>query len=412
MTKSTYNSTLTLFLSLFIISGCATPLPSTYNVTGNAGVIDGPILALAGDGNLVAAVNSDGLFIKSADGPWVNQEVPGIRRFSRVTCLAVDGGTIYLGTEGEGLHILSEGTWEVKTSRYGGFPDDDVLSIAIDGVDEGLPGKTVWVGTGKGISAFKDGSWTIYKPESDWLVAMIGKTGSGSGKVFVARGFKLGAKGDDSSKFKPPVSAISVGPDQIVFGNRNSGLAIVNEHSVAIFKLGGEHKFSHLEMDGGVIWAGTDAGLLWGGLRGHAEGKPWPTNRSYLQWSGTLFGSRDTRVFEYRWKLVGYNTAKIVGLEKRGSDVWVAHRAIGNGRHAIDRKRFSNEETELMTTDPITDIRRYVNIDEYIARKQTAKHESYGSASNIRGEPSALFVTPDNSKVWIGTTQGLWELEQ
>jgi len=412
MLRSVFSYFVTLTLSLMFLAGCVKPLPPTYDTARTGRVLDGPVLALAGEGDLVVAVNHDGLFMKNGDGPWVNKDVPGIRKWSRVTCLAVNKGVIYLGSDGEGLHIFSDGTWEVKISRYGGLPDDGVLSIAFDGSEDGLPGTTLWVGTREGIATYRAGKWLVYKPDGDWLIAMTGKSGSGAGKVYVGPGFKLGRKGEDSDRFHPPVSAISVGPNQVVFGNRNSGLAFVSENSVAILKLGGEQKFSHLEIDGGVIWAGTDTGLLWGGLRDRAEGKPWPSNRLYLRWSGTLFGSRDTRDFEYRWKLVGYNTAKIVGLEKRGPDVWVAHRTMESGRYAIDRKRFSNEDTELMATEPITDIRRYVNIDEYIARKQKAEYESYGSGTNIKGEPSALYITQNSRKVWIGTTKGLWELEQ
>ena len=62
--------------------------------------------------------------------------------------------------------------------------------------------------------------------------------------------------------------------------------------------------------------------------------------------------------------------------------------------------------------DPITDTRLYVNIDEYIARKQKAQYESYGLKTDIKGHPSALYIAPDNRKVWLGTTKGLWELGQ
>ena len=399
---------LTLFLAL--LSGCVTPLPSTYSTIGTGRVLDGPVLALAGEGDLVVAVNHDGLFMKNGDGPWINQEVPGVRKWSRVTCLVVDKGVIYLGSDGEGLHIFSEGTWEVKTSRYGGLPDDGVLSIAIDGSEEGLPGSALWVGTRKGVAAYREGKWAVYRPDSDWLVAMTGKSGSGAGKVYVGPGFKLGQKGKDSDRFKPPIRAISVGPDRVVFGNRNSGLAVVSESAVATLKFSEAQKFTHLVVAGDVIWAGTDAGLLWGGLQGRAKGKPWPTNWAYLVWSGTLFGSRDTRDFEYRWKSVGYNTARIVGLEKSSSDLWMAYssRGAAKARRLQSRTRSTDENIP----NPITTIRRYIEIDEYISRKQTARYESYLLSSDIKGEPSALYISPDSSKVWIGTTSGLWELEQ
>jgi hypothetical protein len=397
-------------LLAIIVSGCATPLPPTYVTSDSGRVLEGPVLAIEGEGDLVVAVNHDGLFMKSGDGPWINQEVPGLSKFSRVTCLAVDEGVVYLGSDGEGLHILSEGTWEIKTSRYGGLPDDGVLSIAIDGSDEGLPGTALWVGTRKGVAAYREGKWVVYKPDGDWLVAMTGKSGSGAGKVYVGSGFKLGRKGDDSKRFHPPVSVIGVGADRVVFGNRNSSLAVVSESGAAILRFHEEQTFSHLTINGGVVWAGTDAGLLWGGLKDHAEGKPWPTTGGYLGWSGTLLGSRDTRGFEYRWKFVGYNAARITGLEKRGADLWVAHRAKGGGYRNLDLSRSFG--TEEITLDPITDIRRFMDVDEYVARRQKMQHESYGADEGIRGEPTALYVTSDHRRVWIGTTKGLWELEQ
>jgi hypothetical protein len=134
-----------------------------------------------------------------------------------------------------------------------------------------------------------------------------------------------------------------------------------------------------------------------------------------MGWSGTLFGSRDTRNFEYRWKLVGYNTASIVGLETTGTDVWVAHRTKGGTSQAVGRFKdsyFKDSGTDQSAAEPIADIRRYVNINEYIVRKQKMRHESYGLSSDIKGEPNALYVTPDSRKVWVGTTKGLWELEQ
>jgi len=389
--------------------GCATPLPPTYGTTGSDRALDGPILALGGEDDIVAAVSAEGLFVKKGDGPWVSQEAPGIRTWSRVTCVAVSKGIIYLGSDGEGLHILREGAWEVRTSRYGGLPDDGVLSIAVNDPDGGgLFGTAVWVGSRKGITTLRGDEWSLYQPDGQWLVALTGKSGSGAGKVYVGSGFRLGKKGEDSDRFRPPVSAIWAGSGRVVFGNPDSSLAVVSEDGVATFKFNDDVKIRHLRVDPNVIWAGTDTGLLWGGLKGGAPGKPWPTNRAYLGWSGTLFGSRDTRDFEYRWKPVGYNTAMIVGLEKRGPDVWVAHRSTGGARKAMGMSE--NIGTEQFVIEPITDTRRYVNIEEYIARKQKIQYESYGLSAGIKGDPTALYVAPDGARVWVGTTKGLWEL--
>ena len=395
-------------LFLVFLAGCAKPLPSTYVPVDNDRVLDGPILVLAGEGDLVAAVNHDGLFMKNGNGPWINQEVPGLRKWNSVTCLAIDEGKIYLGSDGEGLHIFSEGAWEVRTSRYGGLADDGVLSIAIDGNDEGLPGTILWVGTRKGVAAYREGDWVIYTPDENWLVAMTGKSGSAVGKVYVSSGFKLGAKGEDSGQFNPPVAAISVGPDRIAFANMASALAIVSGDSVATYRFLEKQKFTHLVVEEGVIWAGTDKGLMWGGLRGVAQGKPWPTTGIYMGWTATLFGSRDTRGFEYRWKWAGYNMAMVMDLEKSGPDLWVAFQGKKGNRSTFSQsKPVSVEETKL---EMISDVRRFVEINDYISKKQSARFESYGAGSRIRGEPKALYISPDNSRFWFGTTRGLWEL--
>lgn len=410
MPRSHFNLFIILAISLALLAGCATPLPPTYSTFGSGPVLKGPVLAVAGEGRLVAAVNRDGLYVKTDDGPWVKQEVPGLRKYSQVTSLAVDKGVIYLGSDGEGLHILSDGTWEVKTSRYGGLPDDGVLCIALDGSDNGLPGETVWVGTREGIAALRDGKGTVYRPDGDWLVSLSGTAGPGAGKVYVGPGFKLGRKGEESKRFRPPISAIAAGPDGVVFGNRRSGLAVVSKNAAAVLKFADELVFTRLAVDRDVIWAGTESGVLWGGLKDSATGKPWPTHWSDLVWFGTLFGSRDTRDYEYRWRHVGYNTAAITGLEKRGFDLWVVHRS----NQGVDRDVTSkvSADSDSAATSPITDIRRYVEIGEYINRKQAAKYESYGIGTGIKGRLGPMYVTPDGNTIWVGTTKGLWGLGQ
>ena len=171
-----------------------------------------------------------------------------------------------------------------------------------------------------------------------------------------------------------------------------------------------EYEFTHVVVDKDVVWAGTDSGLLWGGLLGRAQGKPWPIFQNYMGWSGTLFGTRDTRDFEYRWKFVSYNTATIIGLEKRGSDLWVSYRSQDGFEKKFNQAR--GESPKDVQMEPIIDTRVYLNIDEYIVRKQKPQYESYGLNADIKGEPRALHVTSDSSRVLIGTTKGLWELEQ
>ena len=349
-------------------------------------------------------------FLKRNDGPWEVLEAPGIRDFGSITCLGVNEEEIAVGTDGEGLHLFSGSTWEVRTSRYGGLADDGVLSLAYDGEDEGLDGSILWVGTRTGIAARRDGEWKVYSPEGEWLMALTGKSGVGAGKVYIGTGFKLGKKGDDTRVFRPPVYAISTGPDRLVLGNKNARVAVVTPEAVSVLVFRTAYGITRLIIKDQVLWAGTDRGLLWGGLKGFAEGEPWPPTRGHLSWSGTLFGSRNSQPFEYAWKFFGYNSAEVVGLLDRDLDLWVAH-GTDKEKKALEYEK----KDELTTTEGRSErsaVRLYVNVDEFIARKAKSQFETYGLSAGIKGKPTALYVSPDSSTVWVGTTSGLWELRK
>ena len=112
----------TLSLLLALVSGCATPLPPTYVIAGSGRVLEGPVLALAGEGDLVVAVNQDGLFIKDDDGPWIEQEVPGMSKFSRVTCLAVYKAWSMWGPMGRGCISFLREPGKSGPAVMAGFP--------------------------------------------------------------------------------------------------------------------------------------------------------------------------------------------------------------------------------------------------------------------------------------------------
>lgn len=410
MSRCLSGFTATLFLLGLFLAGCATPLPPTYENTLSGPALDGPVLALAGEGELVAAVTGKGLFLKKGDGPWVTQEVPGLGTFNKVTCLAVVKGAVYLGSDGDGLHILSNGVWEVKTSRYGGLPDDGVLSIAADDHKDDQQSRAVWVGTRKGFASYRDGEWKVYKPDADWLIDMTGRSGRGTGQVYLGGSYRLGRQGEDSDLFKPPVTAIGIGAGLLVLGNADSRIAIISGDGMAIVNLREAEAVTRLVVEEGTIWAGTERGLLWGGLRDVATGKPWPTHHPYLGWSGTLFGSRDSRPFEYRWKRMGYNNALVTSLQDSGEDIWAAYRSDEPTR--LDQSKKGYDETDEESANPVSAVRRFVNVHEYIARRETGRYETYGPSAGVRGDPAAVYVAPGADRVWIGTSKGLWELEQ
>lgn len=395
-----------LILCVGLLAGCATTLPPSFETTGGPDALPGPILAVAGERDLVVAANPEGLFRRRGSGAWERVDAPGIQKPGSVTCLAVNGEDIVVGTAGEGLHILSGGIWEVVTARYGGLADDEVVSVAFDGPEEGLPGETLWVGTREGFSARREGSWKVYTPRGHWLASVL-EPGAGGGDVYVSSGFRLGRRGEDSSLFKPPVTAIGVGPDRVVFGNGSSRLVVIGAESLATFTIEGDFVITGLLVEKNTLWAGTDRGLLWGGVQGLAEGMPWPTLSGFLDRSSVFFGTRDTRGFEYRFKRLGYNLARVVALQLVGTDLWVAFNAdesagSGGSRSALRK----DTESESATSG----VRSYMNVAEYVARKERPFYENYGASAGIRSDLKSLFVEPEGGRVWIGTRRGLWEL--
>jgi hypothetical protein len=382
----------------------------TYNAGPDGRVLDGEVLALAGEGGLVAAVTTEGIFLKRNGSPWKELETPGIVKPARVTCLEINGNEIAIGTDGEGLHLFSGSTWEVRTSRYDGLPDDGVLSIAYDRKGEGFDGTILWVGTRKGIAARRNGQWEVYRPEKSWLVSIAGQSATATGRVYLGPGFKLGRKGQDTELFRPPVTAIGIADNGIVLGNDDSRIAVINGDAMAIMHLRDGYTVNRLQVDGPVIWAGTDRGLLWGGLRDRASGKPWPTHQGYLGWSAYLFGSRDSHQFQYRWKLLGYNDAPVVDLESRGEDLWAAYRAKAVPRNF--QREIGDKYDTRERLNQVSAIRFFPNVNEYIGRREQSRFETYGPSAGVRGDPTAVYVSPDNQRIWIGTTSGLWELKR
>jgi hypothetical protein len=399
-----------LILSTALVFGCATVLPPEYESVDKGRELSGPILALAGDGEVLLAANAEGIYLKAGDNPWTRLEAPGIKKFQKVTALAVRDGEICVGIDGEGLHILNNGTWEVRAARYGGLPDDRVFDIAFDGEGEGLSGKNLWVATGEGIAVRMGNDWRIYRPGGDWLRDIPEESSSDSQEVYVSPRFALGRRGEDLKHFRPPVTAIGIGPQHVVLGNSDSRLVIIEEKGLATIRLLEDYKVVVLQVGDDTIWVGTDGGLLWGGRAEVAKGTPWPAHRTDVAWKGVLFGSRDTRPFEYRWHHVGYNTARVSDLDLSSGSLWVAYQKTGDPGFGVDRS--TDGSTGEDQTESITEVRRLVNINDYIARKQPPGYERYGKAGGIAGRPTAVLPLPERRELWIGTTKGLYRLER
>ncbi len=78
-----------------------------------------------------------------------------------LTCLGLDRyRDLWIGTDGGGLHVFSNGSWKryTRESTREGLPDDGVLSLAMYREER-------WVGTRNGFAALRGSSWITYTGE-------------------------------------------------------------------------------------------------------------------------------------------------------------------------------------------------------------------------------------------------------
>ncbi len=157
-----------------------------------------------------------------------------------ITCTAVEGDDLWIGTNGGGLTKYNKITGErtFYTTSNSGIPDNVILSIAID--NEGIK----WIGTSGGLAKFNGTDWVIYNtsnsglPDNDvWAIAI-----DNEGNKWI------GTYQSGLAKFN--------GTDWIVYNKSNSGLPDNEIYSLAI--------------DGeGNKWIGT-----WNGLA-KFDGQEW-----------------------------------------------------------------------------------------------------------------------------------------
>lgn len=407
MTRGKSVAAILLALSLGYY-GCSGTLPGTYKAEQNPeGNPKGRIYAIAADGDTVIVASAEGFFLKKSGQSWSSVSVPGLKRMSTVTSLALDGDEMFIGTRGDGLYAFNGQTWEVRNARYGGLPDDYVNCLAIDGENDGLPGQNVWVGTDKGLAVRRDGKWEIYNPGGKWLTELAGKSPDESDGFHVSSGFRVGTPGDDKRSFYPPVTAISVGKKRVALGSSRSMLAIIDEGVFATMVFVEPLEIVSLLVDPNAIWCGTDKGFLWGGLAGRSKGRPYPAWHGSVQKRSTIFGSKDSRAFEYVFYRVGMNTARVVDLVKDDDDgLWVGY---NSGKPARIQKKGDQlvDGDGIVGSTPVSGVRRYVSIEEFIAKKKNAKYEKYTGSYGIKGSPTALTLAGNGTDVWVGTEANL-----
>jgi len=404
------NKSAAAFLLIIMLGfyGCSSKLPGTYKAEESPnGTLKGKVYAVAADGDSVLAATGKGLFLKKSGQPWSDVSVPGFKRISIVTSLALKGDEIFIGTRGEGLFVFDGQAWEVVNKRYGGLPDDNVNCLAVDGENDGLPGRNIWVGTDKGLAVRHDGQWEVYSPGENWLTELAGESAGETDGYHVSSGFKVGEPGEDKNSFFPPVTAIAVGKKRVVFGTKRSKLAIVDEGVFATMVFTVPLEIFSLLVDPDAIWCGTDRGLLWGGKVGRAKGKPYPTWHGSIAKRSTIFGSNDSREFEYTFYSVGMNQAKVVDLVRDNDDgLWVGFNSgLPPGRQSKGDEIIGPDGVKA--TPPVSSVRRFVSIDEDIAKKKNARYEVYGGSYGVKGNPTALALAGNGVDVWVGTDSRL-----
>ena len=405
MSKNYLPAASVLVLLLFSTS-CVATIPASFQPGGiDTPGLDEHVLALAAQGSDVVVATMSGLFRKSAAG-WDELPAPGIKNHKKVTSLALNKDSLFVGTMGEGLHILTDGTWEVRTSRYGGLPDDNVFAIAAEESGQGLQGENVWIGTGGGLAVLEDGAWNSYSPGKNWLWEVTGSRTGRRGDIYLTPGFNAGGPNEARKVFKSPVLAIGIGQDSVVLGGRSGRMAILRNGAFASIRLSENLDISIILVDETAIWCGTNAGLFWGGLHGVDQGRPYPGWHNGLGMSGTVFGMMDSRLLHYRLYRMGFNSAKVLAVDRDQS----------TGLWALFTEKGARDQVKLLTTvrskdtgvtEPVPGIRRYVNIDEYIKTGEKPYYETYGKGFGISGSPTALTIDPVSGGVWLGSTKSL-----
>ncbi|MDB4285401.1 hypothetical protein N9903_00655 [bacterium] len=97
------------------------------------------------------AVNVAGGLVKFDGEEWTFLGGGGKGLVNYVISIAFAGGSVWLGTTGNGLFRITDGTWE-NYGREEGLAAETVSSLAADG-------PALWVGTRAGLGRLLDGEW-------------------------------------------------------------------------------------------------------------------------------------------------------------------------------------------------------------------------------------------------------------
>ena len=402
-----------LLASAIAVAGCAARLPNTFLISSqDYQPPRGAVLAQAAQGQTVVVATRQGVFMREGAGPWRALASIDSATLKKTTSLAISGSEVFVGTKGSGLLIIEGDSVKRITSAVGQLPDDRVNCIAVESEGQGLEGDNVWVGTDRGVAVRRSGSWKVFTPDGNWLGDIAGARMPRRGAIYVSPKSRLGQDGGDRKSFKPPVTALAIGEKKVVLGSRNSRIAILEQGALSTVRLQGGLEITSFLITPSAIWAGTSEGLVWGGDRNRTQGKPYPSWRGAYPYKTTVYGTRDTRPFEYAWYRVGYNSARVTDMAADSdSGLWVSFRrdlTLGVAPLVNYTKSSGTEEYAYEAT---TELRRYVNIEEYFEKGAKPFYEVYGKQAVVPGLTTFIDFAAAGGGIWLGTTRGAVNLQ-
>jgi ligand-binding sensor domain-containing protein/two-component sensor histidine kinase len=111
-------------------------------------------LCQTADGTTWVAGLDSGMAVSHGTGfqPYL---IPGVAPAERITSLACDAGTVWMGTH-NGLIRMANGRTQTFTTEEG-LPDNDVSSLYAG------PDGTFWIGTNDGVSRYRNGRFSVYR---------------------------------------------------------------------------------------------------------------------------------------------------------------------------------------------------------------------------------------------------------
>jgi len=193
----------------------------------------------------------------------------------------------------------------------------------------------------------------------------------------------------------------------VVLGSKYSRIALLKDGTFSTVWLEGNLEITSLLTSPVSILAGTSKGLFWAGNRNRTQGKPYPSWRGTHSFKTTVYGTRDTRPFEYAWYRVGYNSALVTDLAAdNDSGLWVSFRGdlTLDVAPVVDNTKSSG--TEENAYEATTELRRYVNIEEYFEKRARPFYEVYGKQAIVPGLTTFIDFGSEEGGIWLGTTKG------